>query len=324
MFLINDVMTDIKQEQIKALVRSKLNEKIPSVLKKVDVASSSKIIAEAKKFISEAAYIISKPFVLKTEKLSSFTKENHFKLYQNYVDSLNKISTKIDTLDKNIDSLNPNDSEFRRLKLNEQHNANGVKLHELYFANISDLTSAIRADSIPYMHLSKDFGTFEQWQFDFRACAMAATEGWAICYYDPHCKKYLNCIVEKHSEHLPVMGIPVIVLDTWHHAWYKDYLADKKGYVNGMMVELNWAVIEQRMLVAERSNLDQIYGIQPVMSSGTETIVTTSQPVNVAPISPSQPPAQQPIMGPAVGLTPTPAPLLSIERPAPAIKEGKK
>jgi superoxide dismutase, Fe-Mn family len=262
----------------RSAIKNKLGELMPV---KPKVAG---LITETKKIISEAIYTMSKPFVLKTEKLSQFTKDNHFKLYQNYVDSLNRISPRIDTIDKNIDSLNPNDSEFRRLKLNEMHNANGVKLHELYFSNISDLTSSLRADNIPYIKLSRDFGTFEQWQFDFRACGMVALEGWAVCYYDPHCKKYQNCFIEGHTLNLPIGGIPVIVLDTWHHAWFKDYGADKKGYLNAMMLELNWSVIEQRMVVAERSNIDQVFAVQPVMSSAPGSFIT-SEPVNSVPIS---------------------------------------
>lgn len=320
-------MNDNKKQELldatKQLVRNRLSEILPTN-KKVVV---TQMVSEAKKLITEALYVMSKPFVLKTDALSQFTKENHFKLYQNYIDSYNKINPRIDGIDKNIDPMNPNNSEFRRLKANEMHNSNGFKLHELYFSNISDLTSAVRADSVPFIRLSKDFGTFEQWQYDFRACGMAATEGWAICYYDPRFKKYVNCFVEKHVENVPVMGIPIIVVDTWHHAWFKDYGADKIGYLNAMMLELNWAVIEQRMMIAERANLDQIYNVVPVQSSGFESIV--GKAVNVAPIKTSAPetlPPQltrQPTMIPPEPLETLP-PVTTLERPIPSLKEGSK
>lgn len=272
---------DPKDLNFNSIIREKLSETFP---KKVSPVKQK--IVEAKTFISEAVYLIAKPFILKTEKLSTFVKDNHFNLYRSYIESLNHISPKIDTINKVMDSMNPNDSDFRRLKLDEQHNFNGIKFHELYFSNISDLNSQIRADSIPFIRLSKDFGTFEQWQLDFRSCGMVATEGWAVCYYDPYSKKYFNCIVEKHTENVPVMGIPVIVVDTWHHAWFKDYGADKKGYLNGMLQELNWSVIEQRMMIAERSNLDQIYNIQPNYTSGLESTVSLTEPINKMPITP--------------------------------------
>ncbi|HNC56998.1 MAG TPA: Fe-Mn family superoxide dismutase [Leptospiraceae bacterium] len=303
-------MNDFIDEKTRDKLKKRIKEILPSENKPLN-----KVITEAKTFISEAVYLIAKPFILKTEKLSTFTKDNHFSLYRSYIEALNQISPKIDTVNKVMDSLNPTNSEFRRLKLDEQSNFNGVKLHELYFSNISDLNSQIRADSLPFIRLSKDFGTFEQWQLDFRSCGMVALEGWAVCYFDPYSKKYTNCVIEKHSENIPVMGIPVIVVDTFHHAWFKDYSGDKKGYLNGTLQELNWSVIEQRMMIAERANLDQLYNIRPVQTSDISSLVGMSEPINKMPIEPvpSMP-----------GSTPTLPPITTTQPPLVSIKEGKK
>ena len=227
------------------------------------------IVKTVKNIINEAVVLMPRSFILKTDVQSPTTKENHEKLYKSYVDSFNKISAKLDSVSKQ-DADNSNDSEFRRLKIDENHNMNGVKFHELYFMNIGDLKSDIRADSIPFMRLSRDWGTFDQWQLDFRACGMAATEGWAICYFDPFKQRYFNCFVEKHNMYIPLMGIPVIVMDTWHHAWFYDYPGEKMEYLNKSMRELNWDVIEMRMLASEMSKLNQIYAIQPVVSNKKE------------------------------------------------------
>lgn len=242
------------------------------------------IIKTVKNIISEAVILMPRSFVLKTDVQSPTTKENHEKLYKSYVDSFNKISSKLDSVSKQ-DAENPNDSEFRRLKIDENHNMNGAKFHELYFMNIGDLNSEIRADSIPFMRLSRDWGTFDQWQLDFRACGMAATEGWAICYFDPFKQRYFNCFVEKHNMYIPLMGIPVIVIDTWHHAWFYDYPGEKMEYLNKSMRELNWDVIEMRMLASEMSKLNQIYAIQPVISNKKEdrgiTLGSNTPPLEV-------------------------------------------
>ena len=242
------------------------------------------IIKTVKNIISEAVILMPRSFVLKTDVQSPTTKENHEKLYKSYVDSFNKISSKLDSVSKQ-DAEIPNDSEFRRLKIDENHNMNGAKFHELYFMNIGDLNSEIRADSIPFMRLSRDWGTFDQWQLDFRACGMAATEGWAVCYFDPFKQRYFNCFVEKHNMYIPLMGIPVIILDTWHHAWFYDYPGEKMEYLNKSMRELNWDVIEMRMLASEMSKLNQIYAIQPVISNKKEdrgiTLGTNTPPLEV-------------------------------------------
>lgn len=240
--------------------------------------------------IKEAVILSTKTFVLKTETLSNITKENHFRLYKNYVESFNKISSKLDTVDKISDPINSNDSDFRRLKQDEQNNLNAVKLHELYFDNISDLASNIGMDSIPYLRLSRDWGSFENWQFDFRACGLVAKEGWAILYWEPFKQRYMNCFVEKHTEGIPVCGIPVLVIDTWHHAWFRDYPSEdgKINYLHACMREINWNVVEARMLIAEQSNVHQIFLVKPVANPNSETQRGDIRIANVPPINKSQ------------------------------------
>jgi Fe-Mn family superoxide dismutase len=235
---------------------------------------------KAKILVKESVVMSQKAFPLKTEFLSSITKENHFRLYKSYVESFNQVSSKLDTVEKINDPMNSNNSEFRRLKLDEQHNANGIKLHELYFMNISDLSSKIGADSITFQRLARDWGSFENWQFDFRACGMAATEGWAVLYYDPFKARYFNTFIEKHTENIPICGVPVLVIDTWHHAWFRDYPGEKVNYLNNMLREIAWSVVEARMSVAEKCNLQQLFMIQPA-SMGKEKEVmfnTINQP----------------------------------------------
>jgi Fe-Mn family superoxide dismutase len=240
-------------------------------------------VVAGKNLLKEAVVLMPRTFVMKSEVQSPTTKENHEKLYKSYVDSYNKISSKLDTVSR-TDSENNNDSEFRRLKIDETHNFNGVKLHELYFTNSGDLHSEIRADSVPFMRLTRDWGTFDQWQLDFRACGMAAREGWAVCYFDPFKQRYFNTFFEGHNMHLPLMAVPVLVIDTWHHAWFYDFPGDKMEYLNKSMREINWNVVEMRMLAAEMAKLNQLYAIQPVFSADKErqlTLSPNSPPVEV-------------------------------------------
>ena len=62
----------------------------------------------------------------------------------------------------------------------------------------------------------------------------------------------MNTFIDLHSEHVPVGFYPVIVMDVWQHAYYRDYLKDAKTYTAAMMKELNWRVIEKRIQKADR------------------------------------------------------------------------
>lgn len=274
------------EKKLRELVKHAISDTLADTLKPLLKESVKEIKEKAKTILSEALVLMPKTFVMKTEYLTAATKENHFKLYKGYVDSFNDVSSKLDTVGRDS-ANNPNDSAFRHLKLDEQSNMNAVKLHELYFNNVSDLHSEIRGNSIAYMRISRDFGSFENWQFDFRATGMAATEGWTILYFDPFKQKYLNVMVEKHTENIPVCGIPILVVDTFHHAWFRDYAGDKINYLNAMMKEINWNVVETRMMIAEKANLHLLYAIQPVVNSMPEQMLAT-MPSNQPPIDKTQ------------------------------------
>ena len=77
------------------------------------------------------SYVTEAPkFDLKTELLSQKNKNAHQQLLEGYVKTLNEISAKLDTA--NRDDANLNHSEFRSLKLDETYNYNAAFLHGLF------------------------------------------------------------------------------------------------------------------------------------------------------------------------------------------------
>ena len=207
------------------------------------------VSANVPKVVSEAYVAEPKSFKQVTEFVSQKSKDLHTDLYKGYVESLNNVSAKLDTANKS--ASNPRHSEFRSLKLDEAYNLNAVWLHELFFANCFDPNSQITMDSLSYLKLQRDFGTFDDWQKDFMAVAMAAGNGWVVCGYHTFLRRYVNMIVSHHSGDVMLGVFPVIVLDMWEHAYTRDYLGDKKNYLMAQMKEFNWSVIEDRFKRAE-------------------------------------------------------------------------
>ena len=190
-----------------------------------------------------------KQFKQVSEFVSQKTKSAHVELYKGYVDSLNKISAELDSVDRG--KSKSRHSEYRSLKLDETYNLNAAWLHELYFANCFDPHSEIVMDSTAFIRLQRDFGDFDQWQRDFMACALSSGSGWAVLGYHMFLKKYSNFMVSNHSGDVPVGFYPLIVVDMWEHSYFKDYMTDKKSYLIAQMRELNWTVIEERFKKSE-------------------------------------------------------------------------
>jgi Fe-Mn family superoxide dismutase len=200
--------------------------------------------------IQEALVAQQKTFNLATEFQSAATKKAHEGLYQGYLEAFNRISAELDSVDRS--EVRSNGSTYRSLRQDETYNMNAVYLHELYFANISDVVSTISMDTLAFMRLSRDFGDFDRWQTDFIACCLASRCGWAMTYYNIFTQTYMNTFIDLHSQQVPVGCIPIIVMDVWQHAYYRDYLSDVKTFTYAMMKELNWGVIEERIKRAEK------------------------------------------------------------------------
>ncbi len=189
-----------------------------------------------------------KQYDLKTEMLLDKTKGAHLELYHKYIESLNDVSAKLDVVNRK--EANTNSSTYRALKKDEARLLNAVHLHELFFSNISDPYSEVGVDTFAHMRLTRDFGTFDDWQKDFIAAAMSTRTGWVVTAASTYLKRYYTFIVDEHDLGAIVGSYPVIVLDLWEHS-RRDYMNNKKDYIIAMMKELNWNVIEERFKRAD-------------------------------------------------------------------------
>ena len=226
-----------------------LNEQelIKSIRKSLGLSSREE---KEERKLQEAYATQAKKFDLRTELLSNKNKRAHLELMEGYIETLNQVSAQLDAVDRG--EVKSNSSEFRSLKVDEMYNLNAAFLHGMFFENISDLQSQLTMDTLTFMRLERDFGSFDAWQKDFIACAMSCRNGWALTVYNSHLNRFVNVVVDLHNQNIPFSSFPVVVLDMWEHSYYRDYLIDKKTYIHAMMKELDWEVIEQRVKKADK------------------------------------------------------------------------
>ena len=168
----------IKEEDILKII----NETFSTV--KSDETPKSRVL-------NEVAYVLQpKQYSIETDVISSKAINANIADFENTVKVSNEISAKLDSADRS--AANYKDSEFRELKAAEAINLSDAFLTSLHFDNIADPVSQITMDSLSYMRLSRDFGTFEDWQKDFIACAMSARSGFAVTVYNGFLNRYMN------------------------------------------------------------------------------------------------------------------------------------
>ena len=166
----------------------------------------------------------------------------HYGLYEGYIKKVNEINEKLESA--NLISANHNYSEYRNLLVDLSHNLNGVILHELYFSNLTDkFTEYSEAFK---MIIERDFGSIKHFTENFKAAGMASRCGWAITGYNYRDGKIRNFAIDQHNLHVPVFVRPLLIMDTWEHAFGTDYGTDKKTYIDSFMKNINRHVVSLR------------------------------------------------------------------------------
>ena len=207
--------------------------------------------------VLQEAYVTEpKKFDLITDALSEKTKQYRREEFEDIVSKLNQVSAELDGADR--DETKSTTSDFRRLKIEESHLMNASFLRAMHFENIADTNSSLTMDTLSYMRIARDFGSFEDWQKDFIACCLSSRDGYGVTAYSIFLQRFINLVIDTESLNVPIGVYPVIVLDVAEGAYYRDYGNKRKEYVFAMMKEFNWNKIEKRFEKADK--LSKVFG----------------------------------------------------------------
>lgn len=170
---------------------------------------------------------------------------HHDRLYAGYVNKRNEITELLGSVDRATAAQTY--SAYRELKLEETFNADGQILHELYFDSLGG-DGAPPAGAFG-QKVVEDFGSWDAFVEDVTACAMAA-RGWAVTAWDPTDGRIHNFLCDVHN-HGGVWGTtPLWTIDSYEHAYFIDYGADRKAYITALLQNIDWAAVEERFAAA--------------------------------------------------------------------------
>lgn len=139
---------------------------------------------------------------------------------------------------------------FERLRQLQSSRGNSVILHELYFDGLDRTAPAPGADL--QAALTRRFGSVERWAADFVQSARSAA-GWAMLVHHPINGRLYNVISDEHAQGPLWMAAPLVVIDTYEHAYYIDYQNRKAEYVDRFVQHIDWAVAGARYAAARRA-----------------------------------------------------------------------
>ena len=169
--------------------------------------------------------------------------KNHFTLYQGYVTNANKL---MDTLASMLNEGKVGTPEYAELKRRMGWEFNGMRLHEYYFENLGGKAAVDKSGKLG-KKLAENFGSYENWEKDFRGTGTMRGIGWVILYQDNVSGKLFNQWINEHDVGHPAGCIPILIMDVFEHAFITDYGLKRADYIEAFFKNINWAVAESRL-----------------------------------------------------------------------------
>jgi len=169
--------------------------------------------------------------------------KNHFTLYQGYVTNTNKLLDTLAAMGKEGRIGTP---EYAELKRRLGFEFNGMRLHEYYFENLGGKAAPDKAGKLG-KKLEEDFGTYENWERDFKGTATMRGIGWTIMYQDSVNGRLINQWINEHETGHLAGAAPILVLDVFEHAFMIDYGLKRADYIESFFRNINWSAAESRL-----------------------------------------------------------------------------
>ncbi|OGL64551.1 superoxide dismutase [Candidatus Uhrbacteria bacterium RIFCSPLOWO2_01_FULL_47_24] len=178
--------------------------------------------------------------------------KNHFTLYQGYVKNFNLLNDTLVALEKEGKFGAP---EFAEMNRRFGWEFNGMRLHELYFGNMRHANSAPKGNANAPMRMSnplgeaitREWGSQEMWEKDFKAMGAMRGIGWTILYHEPEANRLFNVWVNEHDMGHFAGCTPLLVLDVFEHAYMLDYGLKRADYIEAFFNAIDWRVVSARL-----------------------------------------------------------------------------
>ena len=181
--------------------------------------------------------------LLGMEGFSETLLKNHFTLYQGYVTNTNKL---VDTLGPLLKEGKTGNPEYAELKRRFGWEFNGMRLHEYYFENLGGKGGIDKAGKLA-KKISESFGSYEEWEKDFRGVGAMRGIGWAVLYQDNLSGNLFNCWINEHDGGHLAGCTPILILDVFEHAFMIDYGLKRADYIGAFFKNINWKAAEGRL-----------------------------------------------------------------------------
>jgi superoxide dismutase, Fe-Mn family len=187
------------------------------------------------------------PLPFNPAKLSGISEKmitsHHDNNYAGAVKNLVKVEGELASVTKDTPAFLVNGLKEREIAF-----TNSKVLHEHYFGNLggNGTPSGAIVDEV-----KATYGDWARWETEFRqtGAALGGGSGWAILDYNLHTGQIRTYWSSGHSQ-TAAMGVPLLVMDMYEHAYQMDYGAAAAKYIDAFFMNVNWDVVNRRLAKA--------------------------------------------------------------------------
>ena len=171
---------------------------------------------------------------------------HHSKHHQNYVNGANAALEKLEAARKDGSIA----AVVTALSKDLAFNLGGHTNHSLFWENLSPNGGGKPAGALAAA-IDEDFGSFEEFQKHFAAAALGLQgSGWAVLAYDKIGERLVIEQMTDQQGNLSIDLVPLLLLDMWEHAFYRQYKNVKADYVAAVWNVFNWDEVAARYAAA--------------------------------------------------------------------------
>jgi len=171
--------------------------------------------------------------------------KNHFTLYEGYVKNTNTIQEKLSTV-----AVVAGTPEYAELKRRFGWEWNGMRLHELYFGNMTKSGKALTGGGEIEKIFTYLWGSVDGWKKDFVGTGTMRGIGWVVLALDTEKHMVFNTWIGEHDIGHLAGATPLLIMDVFEHAFMIDYGLKRADYIEAFMNAIDWSVVEGRLAQA--------------------------------------------------------------------------
>ncbi len=165
---------------------------------------------------------------------------DHFSLYDGYVKNTNALS-------ELLRSEEPGTPKYSEIERRFGWEWNGMRLHELYFGNLSKEHKELGAGPLREA-IEQSFGSFDAWKLAFSSIGLMRGIGWVVLYQDVSSHRLIISWINEHDGGHLAGAVPLLVMDVFEHAYLRDYGFKRVDYIGSFFENIYWKAVEARFI----------------------------------------------------------------------------